>query len=103
MGPGVSVAALLPLAHLLLLGQVEVSGFAPEDALRSGAAGRIGEDRLVVGHLQLLQFLVDLLQVGDGAARGLPVHVAQLGAQVQDGLQSLALLRGSGQESHEPV
>lgn len=65
MGPGFSVAALLPLANLLFLRQVEVSGFDPEAALWSGAAGGIGEHRLIVRYLQLLQFLIDLLQVGN--------------------------------------
>ena len=82
VGSGVSVEGLLTLADLLLLGELEVSGFAPEAALRSGAARGVGEHWLIVWHLQLLQLLIDLLQVRNSWAGGLSLHVAQLSAQV---------------------
>lgn len=90
-----SVAAELTLADLLLFRDIKVSAFDPKAALGGGggggAAGGLGEHRLVVRYLQLLQLLIDLLQVTD--SRRLSLHVSQVGAQAQDGLQALALLQ----------
>lgn len=94
MGSRFSVAAELTLADLLLFCDIKVSAFDPKAALGGsggGAAGGLGEHRLVVRYLQLLQLLIDLLQVTD--SRRLSLHVSQVGAQAQDGLQALALLQ----------
>lgn len=93
MGSRFSVAAELTLADLLLFRNIKVSAFDPKAALGGGggAAGGLGEHRLVVRYLQLLQLLIDLLQVTD--SRRLSLHVSQVGAQAQDGLQALALLQ----------
>lgn len=48
VGPCFSVATLLMLAGLLLLSQMEISGFDPKAALWSSAAGGVGEHRLIV-------------------------------------------------------
>lgn len=74
VGSRFPVAAVLTLAGLLLFDNIEVSAFDPEAAVRSGAAGGVGEHRLVVRYLQLLQLLVDLLQVRNSCR--LPLHVA---------------------------
>lgn len=91
MGSRFSVAAELTLADLLLFCNIKVSAFDPKAALGGGAAGGLGEHRLVVRYLQLLQLLIDLLQVTNSCR--LSLHVSQVGAQAQDGLQALALLQ----------
>lgn len=57
--------------------------------------------RLLVGQLQLLELLIDLLHVGHGGARGqAAVGLCVLGTETEDGLQALSLLqhrRGEGQ------
>lgn len=63
--PDVSLAAVLPVPDLSLLARLLVLVF--QDFMRVAALGRhsaaFGEHGLIVGHLELLQFLVDLLQV----------------------------------------
>lgn len=48
MGSRFSVAAELTLADLLLFCNIKVSAFDPKAALGGGAAGGLGEYRLVV-------------------------------------------------------
>lgn len=78
VGSGLPVAALLTLADLLLIRELKVSGFGPKATLRSSAARRVREHRLIVWHLQLLQLLIDLLQVRNSWSHWLSLHLAQL-------------------------